>query len=104
MTPFLTGGDDAATVWSRLQASSGTPRLLRNGATDQQDAIIHYIYEVFKDQEPNGRQAMTPLPHRRGSEHRCRCLHSSQRLRGEINANPLARVVYHGAAVVPLSP
>ena len=61
MTPFLTGGDDAATVWSRLQASAATRDFSGNGDTDQQDAIIHYIYEVFKDQEPNGRQAMVPF-------------------------------------------
>ena len=61
MTPFLTGGDSAQIVWNRLQASSDTRDFSGNGSTDQIDAIIHYIYEVFKDQEPNGRQAMVPF-------------------------------------------
>ena len=60
MEPFLTG-DDAQTVWSRLQASA-TPRdISGNGATNQHDAIIHYIYEIFKNQEPNGISAMAPF-------------------------------------------
>ena len=61
MTPFLTGGDSAQIVWNRLQQSDSVRDFSGNGSTDQIDAIIHYIYEVFKDQEPNGRQAMTPF-------------------------------------------
>ena len=61
MTPFLTGGDSAQIVWNRLQQSNNVRDFSGNGSTDQIDAIVHYIYEVFKDQEPNGRQAMTPF-------------------------------------------
>ena len=61
MGPFLTGGDNEQTVWNRLQASAAIRDFSGNSTTDQNDAIIHYIYEVFKNQVPNGREAMTPF-------------------------------------------
>ena len=61
MGPFLTGGDNEQTVWNRLQASAAIRDFSGNSTTDQNDAIIHYIYEVFRAQPPNGREAMTPF-------------------------------------------
>ena len=61
IAPFLTGGKDALAIWNDFKTSATTRDFSGNGITDSKDAIIHYIYEVFKNQAPNGKAAMAPF-------------------------------------------